>query len=711
MLLGRSWEGAVQLDRSELEPERIRQRVEGLDPTTAGQRLSWLVPELNRHNRLYHEQDAAEIDDRTYDLMYRELELIEERFPDLVRGDSPTLRVGGAPVSQLAEFPHREPMLSLSNAFSDDELREFDTRLRRFLGSAAPGIIRYVVEPKLDGLACELVYEDGRLSGAGTRGDGKVGEDVLHNVKTIRAIPSRLQGNPLPSWVAVRGEVFFPLEGFEAMNDRREARGDKRFENPRNAAAGTLRQLDPSVAAGRPLTFFAHSRGPVDGLDPDPTHTGELERIAHWGVPVNPLNRVVDGIEAVIEAIAELGELRNELAYEIDGAVVKVDDIELQEQLGFVTRSPRWAIAYKYPPPRVTTVLEKVTYQVGRTGAITPVANLRPVRVGGVTVSRATLHNADLVRELDLREGDTVAVERAGDVIPKVVHVVPDEGHPAREPVQFTTHCPECGTELVREEDQAVTRCPNRLSCPAQLRAGVRHFASRGAMDIDGLGSKLVDQLVDRGLVTRVSDLFHLTRSQVSNLERMGGKSADNLLAALEQSKERPLGRALAALGIPEVGEATARDLAQHFGSLDALMAASEEQLVEVHGIGDKVAARVREFFSDPKHVAEIGRLREAGVRFPDEAAPTAAGEDDSHASEIVGKTFVLTGTLPTLKRSEAKALILAAGGKVTGSVSKKTDFLVAGESAGSKLKKATELQVPVIDEQTLLSMLGDPRG
>ncbi len=695
----------MQLDRNELDPSRIRDRVQTLDREGAEARLGLLVPELNRHNRLYHEHDAAEIDDRTYDLMYRELELLEQRWPQLVRPESPTLRVGGAPVSGLSPFAHREPMLSLSNAFSDDELREFDTRLKRFLGAAAPAVITYVVEPKLDGLACELVYANGRLVGAGSRGDGHVGEDVLHNVRTIRAIPAGLTGTP-PDWIAMRGEIFYPLAGFESMNDRREARGDKRFENPRNAAAGTIRQLDPSVAASRPLTFYCHSRGPLDGLDPTATHSEELARIAAWGVPINPLNRRVEGIEGVIEAIAALGESRNDLAYEIDGAVVKVDEIEIQEQLGFVTRSPRWAIAFKYPPPRVSTILREVTYQVGRTGAITPVANLEPVRVGGVTVSRATLHNYDLVQQLDLREGDTVAVERAGDVIPKVVHVVPDEGHDARPVVQLATECPACNTALEREEDQAVTRCPNRLSCPAQLLAGLRHFASRGAMDIDGLGAKLIEQLVARGLVRRVSDLYILTRSQLANLERMGGQSADNLLAALEVSKQRPLGRALTALGIPEVGESTARDLAAHFGSLGALMEANVEALVEVHGVGDVVAQRVRTFFTDPGHLDEITRLRDAGVAYPTEAT---AEPTDGPSTAAAGKIFVITGTLPTLKRSEAKARILAAGGKVTGSVSSKTDYLLAGDAAGSKLTKAQELAVPVLDEVGLLDLLSQP--
>ncbi len=685
-----------------MTPQMLRDQVNRLPEPEAVARLQELTSELIRHNRLYHELDAAEIDDRSYDLMYRELELLEARLPDHVRPDSPTLKVGGAPVSSLQPFEHRQPMLSLANAFDDDELREFDARCRRFLGDDSP--IRYVVEPKLDGLACELVYENGVLTGAGTRGNGEVGEDILHTVRTIRAIPRRLAGDA-PSWTAIRGEIFYDLRGFEAMNEERVRRGEKPFENPRNAAAGTVRQLDPAVAAARPLTFFAHSRGAHEGPPLGASHTQILAQIAVAGVPVNHENRVAEGIEEAISAVRALGDGRNDLPYEIDGAVVKVDRVDLQERLGFVTRSPRWAVAFKYPPPRVTTRLDDVRFQVGRTGAITPVAILTPVRVGGVTVSRATLHNEDMVRTLDLRVGDTVAVERAGDVIPKVVHRVPEEAHDARPATYFPTHCPDCGAELFRDPDQSVTRCTNSLSCSAQLRAGLRHFASRGAMDVDGLGAKLVDQLVDRGMVTRVSDLYRLTRGQLVSLERMGAQSADNLLQALEVSKGRPLHRCLVALGIPEVGEATARDLAEHFRSLDALVASSEEQLASVHGVGTVVAGRIRAFFDDAAQREEVEALRSLGVAFPalpEREAVTTGGP----VAAVAGKTFVITGTLPTMQRSEAKERILAAGGKVSGSVSKKTDYLVAGEKAGSKLKNATELGVMILDEAQLIDLL-----
>lgn len=684
------------------ESQDVLARVAAMGEAEARRRLAALVPQLNHHNRLYHQLDAPEIDDRTYDLMFRELQLLEQRFPQAISPQSPTLRVGGAPVSSLQPFEHRVPMLSLDNAFTADELREFDARCHRFLGDDTP--IVYVVEPKLDGLACELVYESGELVGAGTRGNGEVGEDILHNVRTIRSVPSRLTGEA-PPWVAIRGEIFYDLQGFETMNAQRVAQGDKPFENPRNAAAGTIRQLDPLVAAGRPLVFHAHSQGSLVGEELADTHSAALGQIRAWGVPTNPLNRTAEGIEAAIEAVEALGDQRNDLPHEIDGAVIKVDRADLQHALGRNARGPRWAIAFKYPPPRVTTVLREVTFQVGRTGAITPVANLEPVRVGGVTVERATLHNEDQVRALDLRTGDRVAVERAGDVIPKVVHVVPSEGRESLPPVVFPEVCPDCGTELVRDPEQAVTRCPNSLSCGAQLRAGLRHFAGRSAMDIDGLGEKLIDQLVERTLVTRASDLYTLGRTQLRQLERMGSRSADNLVAAIDQSRQAPLHRVLVALGIPEVGTTTARDLAEHFRSLDALIAADHDALLQVHGVGSTVAGHVRDFFDDPERQEEIARLRQLGVAFP--ALPPK--EDHGPAGDVegvAGKTFVLTGTLPTMQRSEAKERILAAGGKVTGSVSSKTDFLVAGEKAGSKLAKAQKLEVAVLSEAALLALL-----
>lgn len=681
----------------------LTRRITALSRADAQARLAWLTPELARHNRLYHTEGRTEIDDRTYDLLYRELELLEHRFPDLALPDSPTRRVGDAPVSSLPPFVHRVAMLSLQNALNPDELREFDERVRKLLGDEAPTAVTYAVEPKLDGLALELVYEHGRLVGAGTRGDGEVGEDVTHNVRTIRAIPTRLIGSPIPTRLSVRGEVLFDLPGFRKMNAQREADGERPFENPRNAAAGTLKQLDPRVAAARPLTFFAYGVAESDVDLPD-THHGQMARLAAWGLPVNPRNGLVHGVDEALAAIEALGAERHGLGYEIDGAVLKVDDLALQETLGFVTRSPRWAVAFKYPPERVTTRLDDVLFQVGRTGAVTPVAVLAPARVGGVTVTRATLHNEDQLRRLDLRLGDLVAVERSGDVIPKVVHVVAEAGREDRAPVVYPERCPACVTPLVREGEDAATRCPNSLSCPAQLRAAIRHFVSRGAMDVEGIGDKLVEALVDRGLVTRVSDLYTLDRETLEGLERLGRKSAENLIAALETSKRRPLARALVALGVPQVGEATARDLAQHFRSLEAITCATEEALTGIEGVGPIVAASIVRFFRDPKHIEEIGLLQRAGVAFVPPAAPAPRAE----GSAVAGKTFVLTGTLPTLKRDEAKAKIEAAGGKVSGSVSKKTDFVVAGEEAGSKLDKANELNVPVLDEAGLLALLGD---
>ncbi len=708
----------MALDPVHDDPAELFRRIQEMDEASALERLGQLVPELIRHNRLYHELDAAEISDRAYDLLYRELELIESRFPHAIRDDSPTRRVGSVPVVALAEFEHRVPMLSLANALTEEELHDFESRIRRLLGDQAPEAIRYLVEPKLDGLAVELVYEGGLLTGAGTRGDGSVGEDVLHNVRTIRNVPQRLLGAEpdteadlqVPDRLSVRGEIFYPLAGFAHMNERRVAAGEKAFENPRNAAAGAIRQLDPAVAAARPLTFLAHSFGECEGAEMPPSQLARLQRVASWGVPTNSLNRACEGLDAVIARIHELGELRHDLEYEIDGAVVKVDDIALQNALGTVTRSPRWAIAFKFPPEQVLTTLTAVGFQVGRTGAITPVAHLEPVRVAGVTVSRATLHNEDQIVLLDLRVGDQVVIERAGDVIPRVVRVELGEGHAARPAPQFPEACPECDTPLLRDPEQAAIRCPNQLSCPAQLRASVRHFASRSAMDIEGLGHKLVDQLVGRGLVQRVSDLFLLTRSQLTSLERMGARSADNLLGSIERSKARPLDRALHALGIPEVGTATARDLARWFGSLDALVAASEEDLVAVHGIGSVVAKHIRKFFSDVHFTDEVDRLRRAGVQFTpvpvSRPATVEEATDEEEGAAVAGKVFVLTGTLPTLDRSEATARIEAGGGKVTSSVSKKTSYVVAGDKAGSKKAKAESLGVPVIDEAALVALL-----
>lgn len=669
---------------------------------TANARITWLVAELNRHSRLYHEENVSEISDQAYDALYRELEELEAANLGLRLPDSPTQRVGGPISAALQPFVHEVPMLSLQNAFSAAELEEFEGRIRRQLGGGPP-TIAYQIEPKLDGLAMELVYEDGLFVRGGTRGDGQVGEDVSHNLRTIPTVPLRLRDAPTGR-LSVRGEVLFDLPGFEAMNDRREREGEKRFENPRNAAAGTMRQLDPKMVQGRPLMFYAHSAGLMPTGLKARSQSGLAAQFARWGFRVNPLNVVVEGVSAVVAAIESLRLQRANLDYEIDGAVVKVDSFDLQQELGFVTRSPRWAIAYKYPPERVRTVLEDVLFSVGRTGAVTPVACLRPVRVGGVTVSRTTLHNQDELGRLDLCVGDTVEVERAGDVIPKVVQVVADADHASRSRVRYPTLCPECATALIRDTEESAIRCPNELGCPAQVRRAIQHFASRLCMDIEGLGEKMVDQLVGSGLVRTPSDVYRLTFDQLVALDRMGKLSAQNLLVGIDASRTRGLDRALMALGMRHVGEATARDLARHFVTLDAVLGATVEQLTAVDGIGAIVAASVAEFMARERNRLEIQALQSLGVKFAPIAAPPRGGS-------LAGKVFVLTGTLPTLGRDEATRMLESAGAKVTGSVSKKTSYLVAGAEAGSKLDKAKELGVTVLDEGGMLALLAASGG
>jgi DNA ligase (NAD+) len=677
---------------------------ETLDETEAAARIELLTAELERHNRLYHELDAPEISDREYDLLYRELETLEARFPALRREGSVTARVGSAPLEALAPFTHRIPLLSLANVFSAEELRDFEKRCRdhlRRIGREAP--LSFFVEPKLDGLAIELVYENGKLTGAGTRGNGEVGEDVTHNMRTVRTVPLELTDGA-PPYLSVRGEVLFELEGFERMNEERVAAGERAFENPRNSAAGTIRQLDSKKVASRPLDFFAHSLG--EGLDGGRTHGEQMARLGQLGFQVNPLNRRCGDIDEAIAAVAELETKRQDLNYEIDGAVIKVDELALQKSLGFITRSPRWAVAYKYAPPQVESTLDDVAWGVGRTGVVTPIACLHPVRVGGVTVRRATLHNAKMLKDMDLRYGDRVVVTRRGDVIPKVEAVVMDRGHAARRPVVYPDACPVCGTTLVAEPnpdepDKITIRCPNTLSCPVQRNEALRHFASRLGMDIDGLGEKIIGQLLDRGMVSRPSDLYGLSVEDLESLDRLGRKSAQNLVAAIEVSKSRPLHRALFALGIPQVGEATARDLAEHFGTIDGLLAATEDDLHAVSGIAGKVAADVIGFFATAANREEIARLRERGVLFPMAERRTNA------AAPLAGKTIVLTGTFPTLERERAKQMILEAGGKVSGSVSKKTSFVVAGTDAGTKLDKAKDLGIEIVDEAALLERLG----
>lgn len=695
------------------------------------QRMDGLVSELNRHGRLYHEKSAPEITDDAYDRLYRELEALEAKRPDLRRPESPTQRVGSAPVSELKPFVHTIPMLSLQNGYKREEdnidwggpfqdLVEWESGtpkqpggLRKFLGADAPAVIDYIVEPKLDGLAMELVYEDGVFVCGGTRGDGMTGEDASHNLRTIKNIPLRLLGEHRGR-LTVRGEVLFDLPGFERMNNAAEAAGEKRHENPRNTAAGTMRLLDSTKAATRPLLFFAHSAGELGDVNCE-SHWELLQKFAAWGFATNVLNRRCHGIEEAIAAIADLEARRAALDYEIDGAVVKVDSFTLQDALGFVTRSPRWALAFKYPPTRVQTRLEGVLYSVGRSGIVTPVAQLAPVRVGGVTVRNSTLHNEKQMQKvLGLRVGDLVEIFRAGDVIPKVVRAIDEPGREFRSLHAYPAVCPECGSTLVREFatkdlENVTIRCPNEpLSstnggCPAQVRGAIRHFATRGCMDIEGLGDESVALLVGAGLIHRPSDLYRLRKDQLVSLERMGDLSAQNLLNALESSKGRSLDRALIALGVPQVGEATAKDLARAFPHIEALMDADLAALQAIPNIGPLVAASIVGFFARPENRAEVKALQDCGVQFLPLARPVSAT-----GVNFSGKTFVLTGTLPTLSRDQAKAKIEAASGKVAGSVSKKTDYVVAGAEAGSKLTKAQELGVTILDEAGLLSLLGE---
>ena len=643
--------------------------------------------------------DQPSIPDVEYDRLFKELERLEAEHPELVTADSPTQRVGAEPSAAFAEVEHILPMLSLDNVFDEESMRRFDRRVRDRLKTEDE--LRYACEPKLDGLAISLVYRNGSLERAATRGDGRRGEDVTVNVRTIRSVPLRLHGADHPDLLEVRGEIYMTRAGFEQLNEAQLAAGDKRFANPRNAAAGSLRQLDPRITAQRPLELCCFSIGQLEGAALGEHHSDNLELLQQWGFRINPELKVVSGVEAAIGYYNELLERRDRLSYEIDGIVFKVDNLALQEELGFVSRAPRWAVAYKFPAQEEITRLEAVEFQVGRTGAVTPVARLEPVQVGGVTVSNATLHNMDEIERLDLRLGDTVIVRRAGDVIPQVVSVVTERRPKGARRIKAPSRCPVCDSEIVRTEGEAISRCTGGLVCPAQLKHTVLHFASRRAMDIEGLGDKIVDQLVERRMVRTVADLYQLGQEQLQGLERMGPKSAANLVAALDTSRRTTLPRFIYSLGIREVGEATAQALAAHFGTLEALQAADEETLQSVPDVGPIVAAHVREFF-DSEHNREVVRaLRAAGVEWP-ENAPLRPGE----AGPLAGKTFVLTGTLESLSRDEASERLQALGAKVTGSVSRNTDCVVAGPGAGSKLDKAHKLEIEVIDEAALLELL-----
>ena len=674
----------------------------------AVERAAVLREALERHNHAYYVLDAPTIPDAEYDRLFRELQTLEAQYPELLTADSPTLRVGAPPLKEFPPRVHGVPMLSLNNAFTPSEVEAFDQRVRDGLETIAA--VDYAVEPKFDGLAISLSYENGVFSYGATRGDGTTGEEVTPNLRTVRGIPLRLQGAGWPALIEVRGEVLMYRKAFAELNARQRARGDKEFVNPRNAAAGSLRQLDSRITASRPLSFFAYGVGAGGEQLAVKTHGELMGLLAAWGFPVAAERQVVQGAKGLLGYFAEIGEKRPSLPYDIDGVVYKVNKLSAQAQLGFVSRAPRFAIAHKFPAEEALTEVLTIDVQVGRTGAITPVARLKPVFVGGVTVTNATLHNEDEVRRKDVRVGDTVIVRRAGDVIPEVVAIVPERrpardlfgGEPLHPPFVMPTVCPECGSAVKKGIDEAVARCTGGLYCPAQRKQALLHFAARRAMDIEGLGDKLVDQLVDAGLVHSPADLYGLSAETLSGLERMGEKSAQNLAAAIQQSRETTLARFIFALGIRNVGEATARDLARHFGQLDALLAADGEALQRVPDVGPVVAASIAAFLGEAHNREIIERLRAAGVTWP-------AGEANGAGSRIfAGKTLVLTGTLPTLKRDDAKALIEVAGGKVAGSVSKKTDYVVAGEEAGSKLEKALELGVPVIDEPELLKLLAE---
>ena len=662
-----------------------------------------LREQINRHNHLYHVLDAPEIPDIEYDRMVRRLQELESLHPELVTPDSPTQRIGAAPVSHFASVKHRIPMLSLDNAFNDDEVSAFHRRVRERLevedGDAA---IEYMAEPKLDGAAVSLVYENGVLVQGATRGDGTTGEDITHNVRTIASIPLKLFGDDYPQLLEVRGEVFMPRKGFESLNEAARERGDKTFVNPRNAAAGSLRQLDPRLTAERPLDFYAYAVG-FTSEAVGKRHSETLDRLGHWGFAICPERRLVKGLEGCLDYYSDIGTRRDSLDYDIDGVVYKVDRFDYQKELGFVARAPRWAVAHKFPAQEEMTVIRDVEFQVGRTGALTPVARLEPVFVGGVTVSNATLHNMDELTRKDVRIGDTVIVRRAGDVIPEVVSVILEKRTDGATAVEMPEQCPVCGSSVARAEGEAVARCTGGLFCPAQRAEALKHFVSRRAMDIEGFGGKLVEQLVNLDMVRTPADLYSLQRDRLLGLERLGEKSVDNLLAAIEASKATTLQRFIFAIGIREVGEATAAALADYFGSLDEIRKASEEELQMVPDVGPIVASHIHSFFAEQHNLDVIANLASSGVHW-EESAPAA--DRPRNDGRLAGKTFVLTGTLSGMTRDEAKDLIRARGGKVTGSVSKATDFLVAGEKAGSKLQKAEKLGVSILSEAELLNLL-----
>ena len=661
------------------------------------QRVIALRALIARYDYEYYVLDAPTVPDSEYDQRYRELQALENQFPELITPDSPTQRISGSAVNAFNSITHRQAMLSLNNAFEDNELYAFDKRIREALGQEN---IEYAVEPKFDGLAITLTYESGIFTQGATRGDGYTGEDVTHNLRTLRAIPMRLSCQYPPQLLEVRGEVLMFKRDFEKLNQTQLNKGEKLFANPRNAAAGSLRQLDAKITATRPLSFFAYGLGAAEGIPQLTCHSMAMDYLASLHFPVSIERNVVVGLTGLLAYYKRIGQARDQLPFDIDGVVYKVNQFKQQNELGFVSRAPRWAIAHKFPAQEALTIVEDITVQVGRTGAITPVARLQPVFVGGVTVTNATLHNEDEVRRKDVHVGDTVSVRRAGDVIPEVVNVMLERRPASARRFKMPTVCPECGSHIIKQADEAIARCTGGLFCPAQRKQAIIHLASRRAMDIEGLGEKLVDQLVEANLVHTLADIYKLDFDTLSRLDRMASKSAQNILDALQKSKKTTLARFIYALGMRNVGEATAKDLAKHFGKLSSLMQANTEDLLKVNDVGPVVAESITNFFSETHNQAVIAELIAAGIVWPE-----TDGKQEA-TGNLVGKTFVLTGTLPNLSRDSAKELVEVAGGKVSGSVSKKTDYVIAGSDAGSKLDKAQELGLTILDEAALLALL-----
>lgn len=660
--------------------------------------VNQLRDQLNHHSYQYYVLDDPEIPDVEYDRLYRELQSLEKQYPEFIAAESPTQRVGDKPLDGFTQVKHEVPMLSLDNVFNEEELGDFYKRIQQRLDSEEE--ISFAAEPKLDGLAVSLLYEDGLLVQAGTRGDGTTGENITQNIRTIHSIPLKLLGDNIPAVLEVRGEVFMPKAGFEKLNQLARERDEKQFANPRNAAAGSLRQLDPKVTAQRPLAMYCYAVGRVDGGEQLTTHSDMLDHLKQWGLPLCNERKVVQGADGCLEYFEKMSTMRDSLSYEIDGIVYKVNSLKLQKELGFVARAPRWAIAHKFPAQEEMTRVNAIEFQVGRTGAITPVARLEPVFVGGVTVSNATLHNMDEVNRKDVRVGDKVIIRRAGDVIPEVVRVVPGNRKADAEKVLLPSECPVCGSEIEQEEGEAIARCSGGLFCGAQRKEAIKHFASRKAMDIDGLGDKLVEQLVDEGCIDHMDDLYTLSIEKIIGLERMAEKSASNLIESIEKSKYTSLNRFIYALGIREVGEATARSLAQYFTKLQAIIEADEEALQQVDDVGPIVAAHIVRFFKQKHNLEVLEKLIASGIHW--DAIEVIEAEEQT----LEGKTFVLTGTLTEMTRDEAKKALLARGAKVTGSVSKKTSYVVVGDNAGSKATKAEQLGVEILSEAALIELI-----